>query len=50
MNILFESENIADVVDLNEKFLCLALGGLEVSQLLELQKIELRVDCSQHNL
>ncbi len=39
-----------DVVDLNEKFLSLALGGVEVAELALLTKIELRVDTSCHNL
>lgn len=39
-----------DVVDLNEKFLSLALGGIEVAELALLTKIELRVDTSCHNL
>jgi hypothetical protein len=38
------------VVDLNEKFLSLALGGVEVAELALLTKIELRVDTSCHNL
>ena len=37
-------------MDLNEKFLCMALGGIEVSDLAMLPKIELRVDTSSHNL
>ncbi len=38
------------MVDLNEKFLSLALGGVEVAELALLTKIELRVDTSCHNL
>lgn len=38
------------MIDLNEKFLSLALGGIEVSDLALLTKIELRVDSSVHNL
>jgi hypothetical protein len=41
---------VEDVVDLNEKFLSLALGGVEVAELALLTKIELRVDTSCHNL
>lgn len=39
-----------DVVDLNEKFLSMALGGIEIAELALLTKIELRVDTSCHNL
>lgn len=38
------------MVDLNEKFLSLALGGIEIAELALLTKIELRVDTSCHNL
>jgi len=38
------------VMDLNEKFLSMALGGVEVHELATLLKIELRVDTSCHNL
>jgi len=37
-------------MDLNEKFLSMALGGIEVHELATLPKIELRVDTSCHNL
>lgn len=50
MNIILETEGVEDVIDLNEKFLCLALGGLNPSELTTLHKIELRVDTSCHNL
>ena len=39
-----------DVIDLNEKFLSMALGGIDVSELAGLTKIELRVDTSCHSL
>ncbi len=38
------------MMDLNEKFLSMALGGIEVHELATLPKIELRVDTSCHNL
>jgi hypothetical protein len=41
---------VEDVVDLNEKFLSMALGGIEIAELALLTKIELRVDTSCHNL
>ena len=47
---ILDQEEVEDVIDLNEKFLCMALGGIEVSELAMLPKIELRVDTSSHNL
>jgi Leucine-rich repeat (LRR) protein len=41
---------VEDVIDLNEKFLSMALGGIDVSELAGLTKIELRVDTSCHSL
>lgn len=38
------------MMDLNEKFLSLALGGMAITDLATLTKIELRVDSSVHNL
>ena len=38
------------MVDLNEKFLANALGGIDVEALAELPKLELRVDTTCHNL
>lgn len=38
------------MIDLNEKFLCLCLGGIDVAELAYMTKIELRVDTSCHNL
>jgi hypothetical protein len=43
-------EGVEDVLDLNEKFLCMALGINDSSELLTLPKIDLRVDTSFHNL
>jgi len=37
-------------MDLNEKFLSLALGGIDISELAMMTKIELRVDSAVHNL
>lgn len=37
-------------MDLNEKFLANALGGIDVEALAELPKLELRVDTTCHNL
>lgn len=47
---ILDQEEVEDVMDLNEKFLCMALGGIEVSELAMLPKIELRVDTSSHSL
>lgn len=47
---ILEQQEVEDVIDLNEKFLCMALGGIEVSELALLPKIELRVDTCSHNL
>ena len=41
---------MSDVVDLTEKFLAMALGGIEVAELANLPKIELRVDTTSHCL
>lgn len=43
-------EVVEDVIDLNEKFLASALGGIEVSELATLNKLELRVDTTCHSL
>ena len=47
---IMNSEQVEDVVDLNEKFLAMALGGIDVSELALLQKLELRVDTTCHSL
>jgi len=44
-----DEEGIQDLLELNEKFLSTTLG-IEVKDLAMLEKIELRVDTSQHNL
>ena len=38
------------MIDLNEKFLTMALGGIEVSELALLPNLELRVDTTCHSL
>jgi len=38
------------VIDLNEKFLAMALGGIDVSELTLMPKLELRVDTTCHSL
>ena len=38
------------MIDLNEKFLSMALGGIEVSELTMMPKLELRVDTTCHSL
>ena len=43
-------EQVEDVIDLNEKFLANALGGIEVTELSKLNKLELRVDTTCHSL
>lgn len=43
-------EQVEDVIDLNEKFLANALGGIEVTELSSLNKLELRVDTTCHSL
>jgi len=48
--MIMESEGVEDVFDLNEKFLCMALGDCDPDELLSVNKIELRVDTSCHNL
>jgi hypothetical protein len=45
-----EQDEVGDVMELNEKFLTMALGGVEVHELATIKKIELRVDTSCHNL
>ena len=47
---IMNNEQVEDVIDLNEKFLAMALGGIEVSELALLQKLELRVDTTCHSL
>jgi hypothetical protein len=47
---IIEQDGVEDVIDLNEKFLSMALGGIDVSELAGLTKIELRVDTSCHSL
>lgn len=47
---IMNNEEVEDVIDLNEKFLAQALGGIDVSELAMLQKLELRVDTSCHSL
>ena len=47
---IIESEEVNDVVDLNEKFLAQQLGGINPEDLAMLPKIELRVDTHFHNL
>ena len=49
LNII-EQDEVEDVIDLNEKFLAMALGGIEIDELTALTKIELRVDTLCHNL
>lgn len=49
LNII-EQDEVEDVIDLNEKFLAKALGGIEIDALTALTKIELRVDTACHNL
>ena len=44
MNWILESEGVENVVELNEKYLCHALGIDEPSELQTIEKIELRVD------
>ena len=41
---IMDYEQVEDVIDLNEKFLSMALGGIEVSELTMMPKLELRVD------
>lgn len=47
---IMNNEEVEDVIDLNEKFLAMALGGIEVSELAVLSKLELRVDTTCHSL
>jgi len=47
---IMNNEQVEDVIDLNEKFLAMALGGIEVSELALLPKLELRVDTTCHSL
>ena len=48
--MLLEQDAIEDVLDLNEKFLCAALGIDDPLELATLPKIELRVDTADHCL
>jgi hypothetical protein len=47
---IIDPEEVEDVIDLNEKFLSMALGGIEVTELAMLTKLELRVDTQCHSL
>jgi hypothetical protein len=47
---IVDADEIEDVMDLNEKFLSMALGGIDATDLAMLPKIELRVDTQQHSL
>jgi len=47
---IMNNEEVEDVIDLNEKFLAMALGGIEVADLALLPKLELRVDTTCHSL
>ena len=47
---IMDNEQVEDVIDLNERFLSMALGGIEVNELAMLPKLELRVDTTFHNL
>ena len=47
---IMNNEQVEDVIDLNEKFLTMALGGIEVRELALLPKLELRVDTTCHSL
>ena len=47
---IMNNEQVEDIIDLNEKFLAMALGGIEVSELALLPKLELRVDTTCHSL
>lgn len=47
---IMNTEQVEDVIDLNEKFLTMALGGIEVRDLALLPKLELRVDTTCHSL
>ena len=49
LSIIIEQEEVEDVIDLNEKFLSLALG-VDTNDLAIMTKIELRVDSRHHNL
>lgn len=46
---IIDNEDVQDVLDLNEKFLSTHLN-IDVEELVKLEKIELRVDTSFHNL
>lgn len=46
---ILEQDEVEDVIDLNEKFLCMAVG-CDVAELAVLPKIELRVDTECHSL
>ena len=47
---IMNNEEVEDVMDLNEKFLAMALGGIDVSELALLKRLELRVDTTCHSL
>ena len=47
---IMNNEQVEDVIDLNEKFLAMALGGIDVNELALLPKLELRVDTTCHSL
>ena len=47
---IMNTEQVEDVMDLNEKFLAMALGGVQVSELALLSKLELRADTTCHSL
>ena len=47
---IMNQEEVEDVVDLNEKFLAMALGLEDVSELALIPKLELRMDTAQHSL
>ena len=47
---MHSNEGFEQVMDLNERFLCLALNVEKPEELLYLSKIELQVDTSFHNL
>lgn len=47
---IINTDEVENVLDLNEKFLSIALGGVDVSELALLPKLELRVDTASHSL
>ena len=50
LEILDQDEDVGDAIDLNEKFLCMALNLTDPAELHALPKIELRVDTNFSNL